>query len=439
MATAATGALKWSRDTIAGAHRSAAGVFAIRVAGAGCGYATQVLLARLMGEAGYGIFATAWVWIIILGHASVWGLTQALCRFVPHHRVRGELDLARGFLAGGAAVTLATAVLFALCGAGLLWLGQGQIGEPYVAPLKLALLVLPVFALQDYLEGVARSFNWTALAIAPPFVLRQLLIAASMALAVLFGAPADPAVAVGCTLIATTVAVAVQGAFLLARLRRLLPWGPRAYRFRTWAAATLPIALVDLTILGFSFVDVVVLGFFVPAEAVGIYFAATRIQQLALFAPYAATAATSARFAEAWARGEHRTLKTLVRSTVRLTTLASLVLGGGLLLIAPALLALFGKGFAASYGALTFLVAGVMLQSVFGPAEDLLTMLGEERVCALVSVIALGAAVVLNLVLIPAYGISGAAAAMALAWVGRAAALSFVAHRRLGVATHLLA
>src|SRR4051794_41262257 len=61
-----------------------------------------------MGQADYGVFATVWVWTIMLGHASLWGMGQSTCRFLPAYRARRELGLARGFLAGGAAFTLAS-------------------------------------------------------------------------------------------------------------------------------------------------------------------------------------------------------------------------------------------------------------------------------------------------------------------------------------------
>src|SRR5215204_226819 len=89
------------------ARGSAVAVFGIRVAAAGLAYGTQVLLARAMGKEGYGVFATAWVWIAVLGHASLGGFGLSVCRFLPEHRVRGELDLARGFLIVGAGVAIA--------------------------------------------------------------------------------------------------------------------------------------------------------------------------------------------------------------------------------------------------------------------------------------------------------------------------------------------
>src|SRR5215204_5361794 len=59
------------------AQRSAATVFAIRVLGAGLAYGSQVLLARLMGKDAYGVFATTWVWILILGHVALFGLLRS--------------------------------------------------------------------------------------------------------------------------------------------------------------------------------------------------------------------------------------------------------------------------------------------------------------------------------------------------------------------------
>jgi O-antigen/teichoic acid export membrane protein len=436
--SAATGALG-TADALGGARRAGAAVLAIRVLAAGLAYGTQVLMARLMGEGGYGVFATAWVWIAILGHASLWGLSQSLCRFLPQYRVRGELDLARGFLGGGAAATLASAMASAALGAALLWCGRDLVGDGRVLPFGLALATVPVFALQDYVQAVARAHNWTVLAIAPPFILRQGLVALAMLAAVALGARAEPAVAVGCTLVATAVAVAVQAVLVWRRLDPALLSGRRAYRPAEWVCATWPMGFADLTLILFNAVDVLLLGLFVEPEAVGIYFAATRILQFAVFAQYAATAATAPRFAEAFARGDREGLRALIRGTVRMTAFASLAIGAALVISAPWLLAIFGPGFGAAYGALAILICGVAVASAFGPAEDLLNMLGAERTCARLSLAALILAAALNLWLVPAHGVMGAAVAMALATTARAIALSLAAKARLGLSTHLFA
>ena len=436
--TAAVGIPLADGDTLAGAQRAALTVFAIRIGGAGLAYGTQVLLARFMGQAEYGVFALAWVWIAILGHGCLLGVAQSVCRFVPQYRARGELELARGFLRGGALHALTSGAVTAAIGGAVLWAVGASLDRSHVWAFAAALAVLPLFAAQDFVEGVARSFAWIGLAIAPLYLLRQGLIAVTFAAAVFLGVPAEAWVALACALGAVTVALGVQGWLIRHRLREALEAGPRAYRLRLWAAASLPMALVDLTTLGLSYIDVILLGFFLPPEAVGVYFAATRILQFVVFAQYAASAATAQRFADAEARGDRATLAALVTRTARLTGGLTLLTGAGVLAAAPLLLALFGPAFASSLPVLAILIGGVVLQSTFGPAEDLLNMLGQERACALASGLVVALAAGLNCLLIPHFGVMGAASAMATAAVCRGVALSLLARRRLGVATTIL-
>lgn len=423
---------------LAGARRAGLVVFAIRVAGAGLAYAMQVLLARWLGQAGYGIFASLWIWIAILGHGSLLGIGQAVYRFVPHHRALGEAALARGFLAGGTVAVLASAL--AVAGAGALALAalHRELDPVFGGAAVVALAILPLFALHDYTEGVARAFHWSALAIAPPYLLRPALAIAVVLAFADAGLPADPAVAMVALLAAVATGLALQGGLILCRLPAALPPGPRAYRARAWGGVALPIALVDLTALLATYADVLILSLLLPPEAVAVYFAATRIVQFVNFVPYAASAVSAGRFAEAGARGDRAGLAELARRTARLTTLASLAVGAALVAVAPLMLAGFGPGFAASWPALAILVVGIVAASAFGPGEDVLTMLGGERLCALVALAALAAAVILALALVPAFGLVGAALATAAAGVLRAAALALAARRHLGVATHVL-
>nr|WP_245291200.1 oligosaccharide flippase family protein [Methylobacterium aquaticum] len=418
-----------------GGAGTALAVFGVRIAAAACAFVAQVLMARLMGGDEYGIFATVWVWTALLGHASTWGLSQAACRFLPTYRATGMTGPEHGFLAFGALFSLAAAALLAGFGAAVLWLVPGLVAGAYAGPLLVAALVLPLFALQDFCEGVARGRHWTLLAVAPPYLLRQGLIMVLMLAAVGFGAPAEATIAVACTLAATALSLAVQAAILARRL-----WAERSaaralYPWRDWLRAALPMALIDLAGSGFNFVDVLVLGFLLPPAEVGAYFAATRLLQFVVFVQYAASSVTAQRFAEAQACGDRAGLEALIRRWSRLTLLATL--GTGLAVVAggPLLLGLFGPDFRAALPLLALLVAGHGLAAAFGPAEDLLTMLGAERACAAVTIGLLVAAVILTLALVPLLGLIGAALAAAVVTAGRGGILALLAHRRLGLLT----
>ncbi|MGX7705257.1 lipopolysaccharide biosynthesis protein [Methylobacterium sp. Gmos1] len=419
----------------AGGAGTALAVFGVRIAAAACAFVAQVLMARLMGAEEYGIFAAIWVWTALLGHASTWGLSQAACRFLPTYRAQGAAGPERGFLAFGAAFSLAAASLLAGCGAALLWLAPGLVSGAYAGALLVAALVLPLFALQDFCEGVARGRNWTLLAVVPPYLLRQSLIMALMLAAVGFGAPAQAAIAVACTLAATALSLALQASILVWRLRAGRHSSRALYPWRDWMRAALPMALIDLAGSGFNFIDVLVLGFLLPPAEVGAYFAATRLLQFVVFVQYAASSVTAQAFAAAQARGDRAGLEALIRRWSRLTLLATVATGLAVVGAGPLLLGLFGPGFREALPLLALLVAGHGLAAACGPAEDLLTMLGAERACAAVTVALLAAAILLTLALVPAFGLAGAALAAALVTAGRGAVLADLAHRRLGLLT----
>ncbi|GJE56497.1 MULTISPECIES: lipopolysaccharide biosynthesis protein [Methylobacterium] len=429
---ATVGRLKAARS---GAGLSAVSVFAVRIAAAGFAYAAQVLMVRLMGGTEYGIFATVWVWMTILGHTATLGLSQGACRFLPAAEARGHRAEMRGFLAGGAAASMAGGLAVSLIGLVALRAEGHLLAGPYGVPIVIGALVLPLLAFQDYLEGVARSRNWAVLAIAPPYLLRQGLMMAAMVVAVLAGAPAKASVALACMLLATGIAVTVQGGLLLVRLGPPLLRGERRYRWREWMTACLPIAAVELAAAAFAFVDVLVLGLLMPPAAVGLYFAATRIQQLVILVHYAASAATAQRFTAAKAQGDMAGLDNLVRDQARWVLGATALVGAGTVIAAPLLLGLFGPEFRESLPVLTVLVVGSVGASLFGPGEDLLTMLGGEKLCAGITVAMLGLGAVLCFALVPWLGLIGAALAMACVTILRAAAMAVGARAIHGIAT----
>jgi O-antigen/teichoic acid export membrane protein len=75
------------------------------------------------------------------------------------------------------------------------------------------------------------------------------------------------------------------------------------------------------------------------------------------------------------------------------------------------------------------LVVGFLFRSSMGPAEFLLNMLGQQRLCATVLVTTALLNIALNLALVPAFGLLGAAVATSASLVA-GALMSFLAVRR---------
>ena len=78
------------------AQRVASTAFLIRVAAAGIGYFSQVLLARWMGSFEFGIFVYVWTWVMVIGGAVDLGLASSAQRFIPDYREnRADRETAR--------------------------------------------------------------------------------------------------------------------------------------------------------------------------------------------------------------------------------------------------------------------------------------------------------------------------------------------------------
>jgi len=78
------------------------------------------------------------------------------------------------------------------------------------------------------------------------------------------------------------------------------------------------------------------------------------------------------------------------------------------------------------------LAAGLLARAAIGPIERLLNMLGEQRICALVYAAAFAINLGLCIVLIPLFGMAGAAIATASALIIESIMLFVVTRNRLG-------
>jgi O-antigen/teichoic acid export membrane protein len=149
----------------------------------------------------------------------------------------------------------------------------GLVGSIYVLPLAIGFLAVPLLAIQDNLEAIARSLHRPLLGIGPAYVVRQgvsVFVFAGLALSPMVPSPGLALLgAIGGIL----ASIAVQAVLLRAAFRQAVPPGPRRYAVRCWLRMGLPIALVDATELLLLNADVLVVGLFLSPQSVAIYFA----------------------------------------------------------------------------------------------------------------------------------------------------------------------
>ena len=415
------------------AQRMAILAFLIRVASAGIAYLLQIALARWMGSFEYGIFVFVWVWVLILGGVAPLGLNTSVIRFIPEYMETRNFALLRGLLADARAITVWIATAIMLAGMAGLYFFSDWIESYYVLPFYLALICVPLYALCEIQDGMGRGYAWMDVALLPPFVLRPLFILAAMGLAYLMSLPMTATTAAGAAIIACWAAAVIQSAMLERRLARHVAKGKKAHQQAMWLAVSVPLLLVLSFELLLQNTDVLVLSLFRNPTDVAIYYAALKTIALMNFVHFAVSAAVANRFSAYKAQGDPDRLSAFVRDAVRWTFWPTLAAAVVLLALGKPLLWLFGPGFTAAYPVMFVLAVGFLFRSAMGPAEFVLNMLGEHRLCAAILSVSAVINLALNFALIPLFGLMGAAAATALAVATATLLLGWAAKRRLGL------
>jgi len=232
---------------------------------------------------------------------------------------------------------------------------------------------------------------------------------------------------------AVWIAMTGQMVVLNRKLADHIEPGPKAYDIGGWLAVSLPILLVESFYLLLSYTDVLVLQQFRPSDEVGVYFAVVKTLALVSFIHYAMAATTAHRFAEYHALGDKPRLSAYVAHAIQWTFWPSLAATSLLLALGKPLLWLFGPQFVQGYPVMLILVVGFLFRSSMGPAEFLLNMLGEHKICAVVLAMTAVLNIALNLVLVPVFGLIGAATATSISLVAAALMHYAVVWRRLDI------
>ena len=423
--------------TSAELHKAALIALAVKIAAAALGFGSQILLAQILGAQQYGLYSYFWVWIMIGGLVTSFGLGEAAMRFIAEYRDTDRPGLAWGYIWNALALTLIVATSLSALGLGWMAVFQGALPEGYRLLLVLALLCLPLMALQELMEGYALSFSWTGLGHIPPYVLRQALIMIFVVGVVFFGMSATASTALLCVLMALLVSAGIQTLLFFRRARSVLPAAPVQTARKQWLKTAFPMLLASGFQLCLTFSDIILLGLFLDSFAVALYFAATRITSQISAVQFAVLSAVAQKMASFKATENPEALHALIRNSVQWIFWPTLAITMGILAIGWPLLWLFGPEFPAAYSLLPILAAGILARASTGGAEDVLKMVGHEYAEFRAKGVSTGLNLALNVCLIPWLGMHGAALATTLSLIAYSVMIELAVRRYVGTSSFI--
>jgi O-antigen/teichoic acid export membrane protein len=383
-----------------------------RVVGNVLRYGSHLLIARLLGVEAFGVFVLGVAVYQWMEMCAGLGLPQGVVRYVSiyqrgqdHQRLKGVLrDVWRLTLGVGIGLGLLLYLTAPL-------LAQGIFSEPRLTDvLRIFALGLPFGAAGLVVAMATTGFQTTRYLVYIREFFQPLAYIAWLIVFYLVG--------FGLSGVAGAWSLAGVLTFLLSLhfLREVFPaMRERSVRplSQRWPLLrfSLPLWLAGMSGFTLMWADTFMLGYFRAASEVGLYRAAAQTALLLTIALTALNTIFSPKIAALYHGGEIEKLARLFKTTARWSF--SLTLPGFILLMAAGeeVLSLFGPEFSGAWIPLVILAGAQLINAATGSVGFLLSMTGKSYHYLVGELVLMGVNILLNALLIPRWGLLGAALA----------------------------
>jgi O-antigen/teichoic acid export membrane protein len=417
--------------------RDALGTLGLRIASSVFALAAALLLARLLGATRYGAYAWAVAWVTVLSIPATLGMERLLVRNIAAYAMGGDWGALRGLLRRSIQWVLATSLLIGLMTA-LVSIFVDWRHPALRDALLAALLMLPMMSMISLYQGGLQGFRRVVVALAPEQILRPLLFIGLVVVLRLRQVPLGAVEAVLLQVAATFAGFAVTWRLFARTLPTELRTAAPTYASRTWSTSAVSMLVISAVVLIYARLDVIMLGALRGAKAAGIYSSAVSAASMILLPLGAANMALAPLVPRLYAARRERELSINVRRISRIVFAATAVAALTLGILASPTLGLFGGEFRAGAAALQVLLLAQTVTAFSSTSVMLLTMTDNEHAAAAWIAAAALLNVVLDVALIPPWGLVGSSIATLAASAVQMTALSVLVRRRLGIDSTVL-
>lgn len=401
-----------------------------RVAG-GAGYALAARLGAIIeaasfiaftwlyGAATFGLYAVLWSYVKVTSALSELAMATALQRFVPKAADGEENQIAGYAIKLSFIVSSLVALIFTLIApslAGFINASEAD-SEHLVTVMRIYAWVLPFWCLVNVATAAVRATRTFGPEVRVRIFYEQGLRFISASIFALMGFLTYGLFVAHLLSIFLSALLALRLVSKHYDLRELLMapmTGPVTKQLRQYGVSIMPAYTIKIL---FSEFPVMFLNMLLPgaagAAAGGFYSVARKIASVlqALHKTFEYVMAPLA--AERAGKGDKEALTEMLTYATRLSLSVALPLAAALILARNDILAAMRPEFQAASTAIAVLCLGRVMEAATGPSVTVIEMLGHRMLPTLNSLLGFGTLVSLGAILIPQYGVTGAAIAAA--------------------------
>jgi len=387
----------------------AAIAFILRVIGAIAQFAFNILVARMLGADGLGIYALAFTASTFASTIGRVGLDQAMMRFIAIHADRQEWGKVKEVFLKGMSIAFITSAIAAMVMFLLApWISVSLFHKPTLAsPMQcMALSVVP-FSLINLTAESLRGLKVIHYSSLVQAVLVPIISCVLLFLLVSAGLGINGAIL---SYVSSTVVVFIIGALLCWRAGSHI-WKASIevpYPTSELLEVSVPMAWVAVMTFVICLADTVILSMFRPASEVGIYVAAQRLAMIIGFIPVAVNSILAPKFAALFNAGELVRLEQLAKNSTRLMLLCAGPLLFLFIFTPGFVMGIYGREFVSGAVPLMLVSLGQLVNVAMGSVGLLLSMTGKQADLRNIMIVSALLNIVLCFALIPNFGILGA-------------------------------
>ena len=397
--------------------KSSGFVLVFKVLGAISGYVFAFVVSKY-GADTYGIYELAFTALMILSVIVKWGLDGATVRFTQEYLVSGDKGKIRSLVSKSVFTILISALVVGL----LFFLLRKSLAEAFDEPnlekayVWVAVGLLPFVLLQYYSEALRALKNMKAFSV---FQVGSVLILAS-AIFILLKDIALSKGEIATLAFVISTAVFAFGAYLIFQKSFRIRVGDipaEQIDFKSVLKVGVPLLISGSLFLVISWTDTLMIGYYKSSTDVGIYRIAFKVATLITFIQFAVNSIAAPTIASLYAEDDLTALRKYIKYIGVINAAFAIPITLFIIVFSEPLLNLFGAEYTSGMVLLPILAIGQLVNALAGPVMYILNMTGKEKLSQRIMIWMTGLNIILNVVLIPRYGIVGAAIATTISMV----------------------
>jgi len=391
--------------------KSAGFLFISLIVSRALGYITRLLIAKNFGAGDYGL---VYLGASIFGLITVFclfGLPQALERYIPEFRVKKEWRKIKGVIIGSLKISLILAIFFGA----LLFIFSPQISIIFFNNsnltniLRIFSFALPFAVASSIFVFATRGFQTIKYDVYSLKIGKSVLTIIFVSIFILLG--------FGVLSVALSYALAIVFASFLSFYfleKKVFPILKTKIKSKNITKKILsfsaPLMLSNLMWNIVIYIDTIMVGYFLAAKDVGVYQAAAPTAQLMMIISVSLLSLFLPIMSDLFARKKHRELENVYSTVTKWSFYINLPFLFIFLIFPKAILnVFFGGEFVSGFLALSVLSVGFIFHSFGNLFSQIINLHEKTKLHFYNNIFAMLLAVVLNFLLIPLFGVTGAA------------------------------